>query len=403
MSPDAVKCQSVPVSVNLGGPHCRAPVSRCRAMLTHAKTIDHTWITHQASRIIGSPPLGAVTPCSAGVAPGRPSDVDRTSITPDVRTVACRRIATQARSVNAAKSSAMRSSANDSALDHVQMRAQSGSFRKLLPTSSPIEAQSPSQSRSDLADRDQILIEGSRYHNRMRSRQAAAAGGGIVAIAALVVSVLALGRDTLDFTVGGGSKATTTPITTYQPSAAPSITNGREHKAPDSANGSSPPHVVSTPSRRSPTTPPPEVTRGTDSQPGVAYLDQLPLTEGQIVESGAVRFGTANYPRSVQDYCYKASSGADTWNVAGYRRFKVTFGIDNNAYRGSGSMVEYFVTDQDGRNISAPVKVFLGKPKEASIDLSGVVQMKVACSGVNITTDEQLSLLGAMGDARLER
>jgi hypothetical protein len=135
----------------------------------------------------------------------------------------------------------------------------------------------------------------------------------------------------------------------------------------------------------------------------VAYLDQLPLTEGQIVESGAVRFGTANYPRSVQDYCYKASSGADTWNVAGYRRFKVTFGIDNNAYRGSGSMVEYFVTDQDGRNISAPVKVFLGKPKEASIDLSGVVQMKVACSGVNITTDEQLSLLGAMGDARLER
>jgi hypothetical protein len=64
----------------LGGKYCRALVGWCRAMLTHARTIDHTWITPSGVTDCRTPTAGCHNPRGAGAVPAaviRPSSAHR--------------------------------------------------------------------------------------------------------------------------------------------------------------------------------------------------------------------------------------------------------------------------------------------------------------------------------------
>ncbi|MEV0722297.1 NPCBM/NEW2 domain-containing protein [Micromonospora purpureochromogenes] len=141
-----------------------------------------------------------------------------------------------------------------------------------------------------------------------------------------------------------------------------------------------------------------------DTQPvaPIVYLDALQPAQGDR-NTGPVLFAGKQYPRSVETYCWHANSDSVEWNVAGYRKFTTTLGVDDNAKRASGRTAQFTFYNQDGRKLAGPYDVSLGRSRAVSIDLAGAVRLQVTCGGRETRTNEVEGLYGAMGDALITK
>ncbi|MBM0259259.1 hypothetical protein [Micromonospora sp. 4G55] len=139
-----------------------------------------------------------------------------------------------------------------------------------------------------------------------------------------------------------------------------------------------------------------------DDAPTVVYLGALEPAEGDRFPKAAMLSGQP-YTNSAEIACWYPTSDPVEWNVAGYQKLTATLGVDDNAEQPSGRTAQFFFHDQAGRTLRAPVEVAVGQPKSVSIDLKGVVRLRVNCAGRDTRSNRTQRLYAVMGDAQISR
>jgi hypothetical protein len=175
------------------------------------------------------------------------------------------------------------------------------------------------------------------------------------------------------------------------PPAAPTTSAAAEPSPSDSVTDSPSPSDVPTDTPTGTDTPAPA--------PGsITYLDSTASVNGYF-NASSVNLSGKRYPRSVVMTCYSATGNYVEWNVAGNKRFSTTAGIPDDASNTFGAIAEVIVYDQDGHQLGKPFDFSVGHPVPISLDIKGVVRLRVTCSGRDGKTGDRREFGGALGDA----
>lgn len=187
------------------------------------------------------------------------------------------------------------------------------------------------------------------------------------------------------------------------PSALPATT---EPTTPVTTEPTTPPPTIPPTEDSTPTgtpdpaesSPEPESTESLEELSATTYLDSEEPLAGDFADE-AVNFSAKRYPRGIQFWCSSVTSSRLQWNVAGYRNFTAVAGIDDRTKNSFGAVVEFIFYDQDGRQlVPKPVEVSVGRAQPVSIDLSGVVSLRMTCASRDTKTGDQRSTRSALGD-----
>jgi hypothetical protein len=145
----------------------------------------------------------------------------------------------------------------------------------------------------------------------------------------------------------------------------------------------------------------PDATDPTDipsDTPATKYLDTEDALDGGF-DANAVTFSAQRYPRGVSFYCDTDTQSRLQWDVAGYAHFTAVAGIDDETDGAFGAVVDMTFYNQDGHQLlPKPVEVSVGHPKKVSLDLSGVVSLRMTCSGRIAKTNEEHETHASFGD-----
>lgn len=122
-----------------------------------------------------------------------------------------------------------------------------------------------------------------------------------------------------------------------------------------------------------------------------AYLSALqPTVDNGEINSASQVMSAKPYPDSVTFFCLPGSGGQPTeaFDVAGHTNFTAVVGIPDDT--GNVTSVDETVTfaDQSGTDLMNPVTVSLGHPATVQLNISGVTQLAVTCTGINTQTQQ---------------
>jgi serine/threonine-protein kinase len=134
-------------------------------------------------------------------------------------------------------------------------------------------------------------------------------------------------------------------------------------------------------------------------QPVLTYLDSLTPVNNDWNDTQAKELSGKAYPHSVGAYVSSCDPGSEVeYNLSrGYRKLVATAGLDDNGRDDSLQMLlEIFA---DGRRVSA-TKVQYGKPTPLTVDVTGVLRVKVQWQPVGGSTGCDTDEL-VLGDGRL--
>jgi hypothetical protein len=135
-----------------------------------------------------------------------------------------------------------------------------------------------------------------------------------------------------------------------------------------------------------------------DDDPTIKYLDTEESLDGSF-DPDAVTFSAQRYPRGISFWCSSATNSRLQWNVAGYHHFTAVAGIDDKTEDAFGAISEFIFYDQDGRQlVPKPVDVSVGHPHKVTLDLTGVVNLRMTCSSRTAKTDEPRDTRSSFGD-----
>ena len=110
-------------------------------------------------------------------------------------------------------------------------------------------------------------------------------------------------------------------------------------------------------------------------------------------------FSAARYPRGISFECSAATSTFLQWNVAGSARFDATAGIDDATTNTFGVVVELIFYDQDGHQlVPKPVETSVGHPTKITLDLTGIVSLRMTCAARDSKSNRQSRTYPALGD-----
>lgn len=177
--------------------------------------------------------------------------------------------------------------------------------------------------------------------------------------------------------------------------AEPTTTPPTESPTPTETLSATPTETLSD----TPTETPTETPNETPSDaPATKYLDSEDPLDGSFQDE-AVSFSAERYPRGIQFWCSSVTSSRLQWNVAGYRKFTAVAGIDDRTEDSFGAIVDLLFYDEDGRRlVPKPVEVSVGDARKVSIDLDGVVSLRMTCASRDTKTGDQRSTRTAFGD-----
>jgi hypothetical protein len=114
-----------------------------------------------------------------------------------------------------------------------------------------------------------------------------------------------------------------------------------------------------------------------------------------------VALSAVRYPRGIYFLCSPGGSGLE-WNVAGSARFSAVFGIDDTTDDGFGAVVYLGFYDQDGRQLlDRRLESVIGHPKKVSLNLAGVVSLRMTCEAYDAETHQGRSTIAVLGDPLL--
>jgi hypothetical protein len=125
---------------------------------------------------------------------------------------------------------------------------------------------------------------------------------------------------------------------------------------------------------------------GTSLSPA-GYLSALqPTVDHAEVQSGQQAMSARPYPNSITFGCDGPQGGGqpedEAYDIAGNTLFTATVGIPDNAADATGLDETVIFASQDGTQLGKPVVVSLGSPARVALDITGVTQLQVTCTGV---------------------
>jgi hypothetical protein len=123
------------------------------------------------------------------------------------------------------------------------------------------------------------------------------------------------------------------------------------------------------------------------------YLStQQPTVANADYQNGSQTLSAKPYPDSIMFYCegYYSQDHPDmAYDVAGNSLFTAVVGIPDNSANATGLAETVIFATQSGRELGKPVVVSLGSPAKVSLNITGVTQLQVTCTGVDQSSHQQ--------------
>jgi hypothetical protein len=139
-------------------------------------------------------------------------------------------------------------------------------------------------------------------------------------------------------------------------------------------------------------TTPPSSSAGGAAATGGTYLSALtPTSDNAGLGTGAQTMSATAYPNSVTFGCEGAGSTGqpdEAFDVAGHTSFRAVVGIPDNAQYATSLDETVIFANQNGTQLMKPVVVSLGNPADVRLNISGVTQLEITCSGTDTQTQQ---------------
>jgi len=138
--------------------------------------------------------------------------------------------------------------------------------------------------------------------------------------------------------------------------------------------------------------------------PGGIYLSATQPTVNEAdLGIGSQTMSAKAYPDSDTFYCFGPQGNGqpdEAFNVAGNSQFKAEVGIPDNTSNATSLDETVIFANQAGAQLIKPVVVSLGHPAAVTLNISGVTQIEVSCTGTNTTNQQpQNSNVVTLGNA----
>ena len=137
----------------------------------------------------------------------------------------------------------------------------------------------------------------------------------------------------------------------------------------------------------------PSASVGGAAPTGGTYLSALqPTIENAPLQAGAQTMSATAYPNSITFDCdgpVNTDQSDEAFDVAGHTLFRAVVGIPDNAQNATSLNETVTFANQSGTELIKPVVVSLGNPAVVRINISGVTQLEMTCSGTDPQTQQQ--------------
>ena len=140
-------------------------------------------------------------------------------------------------------------------------------------------------------------------------------------------------------------------------------------------------------------------TKGTSGSSGGAlpsggvYLSAMqPTVDNANLNTGSQAMSAKAYPDSSTFYCEGPQGNGqpdEAFDVAGHSLFKTEVGIPDNAANATSLDETVIFANQAGVQLVKPIVVSLGHPAAVTLNISGVAQLEVSCTGINTQNQQQ--------------
>lgn len=126
---------------------------------------------------------------------------------------------------------------------------------------------------------------------------------------------------------------------------------------------------------------------------GGVYLSAMQSTvDNANLSTGTQVMSAKAYPNSSTFYCEGPQGNGQpdvAFDVAGHSLFKAEVGIPDDASDATSLDETIIFANQAGVQLLKPIVVSLGHPAAVSLNISGVAQLEVSCTGVNTQNQQQ--------------
>jgi hypothetical protein len=135
------------------------------------------------------------------------------------------------------------------------------------------------------------------------------------------------------------------------------------------------------------------------------YLSNLtPTVDNQYVENGQQVIAAQPYPNSIAFGCNGNGGNGDqpgeAYDIAGSSSFTAEVGIADDTQNVTNVIATVTFSNEAGRQLGKPVQVSLGHPVRVTVNVNGVTQLGMTCSGRDARTSQTFYDFNvAMGDA----
>jgi len=144
---------------------------------------------------------------------------------------------------------------------------------------------------------------------------------------------------------------------------------------------------------RSTTAPSGSTSSGGAALTGGTYLSALqPTSNWGGLQTGAQTMSATAYTNSVTFGCDGPPSTDqpdEAFDVAGHTLLRAVVGIPDNTQNATSLNETVIFANQNGAQLMKPVVVSLGNPAVVRLNISGVTQLEVTCSGTDPQTQQQ--------------
>jgi hypothetical protein len=143
------------------------------------------------------------------------------------------------------------------------------------------------------------------------------------------------------------------------------------------------------------------------SQPGSGghYLSALsPTVDNGGAGTGQQVMAARSYPYTLSFYCNGPNGDQpdEAYDVAGSTSFSAVIGIPDNSSDVTDVVATVTFTTETNQRIGKAVQVSLGHPARVSLNITGVTQLGVSCTGRNAGTGQTANgFQVALGNARI--
>jgi len=126
---------------------------------------------------------------------------------------------------------------------------------------------------------------------------------------------------------------------------------------------------------------------------GGVYLSAMqPVVDNADLGTGSQTMSAKAYPDSNTFYCYGPQGNGqpdEAFDVAGHSLFKAEVGIPDNTANATSLDETVIFANQAGVQLIKPIVVSLGHPAAVTLNIAGVTQLEVSCTGINTQNQQQ--------------